>query len=438
MNERLRKIILFIVIITVGSVTILFDIPLIIMIPLILGAGFIIMLLLGTITISEIRSLAKKRKPATEKKSSFFGRLKRTKPEKTSDAQPGSKKVLPPAKKVPEKSVDTKSPDKKTGTGSPKKSFFSSVRSLGAVFKGIGKRKKKEDGTDRSPDKIVTEKVKGAAPASTKKDTGANIPIKGGSPGSAPAIPQDQDSLLSLPDAEFDTDLLDGLEEQDPFSSLSTPQDVSLPASLSAGDLPSGSPDSALPSLDIDSMANDILRQGADAEGLDEFGGLPDLGELGDGNPPDLDFGDLDSLSLDDVELDAGMDEATQNTAKSAKPTGDTSKSPSSASKPSIVKTDWIPSDAPLKMDKEFEQESTHADMLAFAGGATGDEDLLSSLSTDVKRVTKKADISLLRDLKDFQAPATDIDTELLELYNRLNAIKKPEKKSPSVTKGIK
>ena len=50
--------------------------------------------------------------------------------------------------------------------------------------------------------------------------------------------------------------------------------------------------------------------------------------------------------------------------------------------------------------------------MASFAGGASGtDEDLLSSLASDVKHVAKEQNISLLRDLKDFKAPATAIET---------------------------
>jgi len=369
------------------------------MIPLIFGAGFVIMLLLGTITISEIRSL-------------------------------GKKKEQTPAKKE-----TVKSTDKKTGADSPKRSFFSSIKSLGSAFKRSGKSKKKEGFIDQSPGKTGSGNIKGAATASPNKDTDTGVPIKGGSSGPSSGISaQDPGAGLPVSGDEFDADLLNGLEDQDPFSSLSASQDVSP----GAGNVPSGDSGMSQPSLDIDSVANDILKQGADAEGLDAFEGLPDLSKLGEGDAPDQDFGDLDGLSLDDIDLDDGMDEATPDTAQNAKPTEDTSKSSSSASKPTSVKTDWVKTDAPLKMDKEFEQESTQTDMLAFAGGATGDEDLLSSLSTDVKRVTKKVDASLLRDLKDFQAPATDVETELLELYNRLNAIKKPEKQSPSATKGIK
>jgi len=436
MNERLRKIILFVVIIIVGSVTILFDIPLIIMIPLILGAGIIIMLLLGTIKISDLRSIRKKKEPSQEKKSSFFARFKRKKPEKTLAAKPETKKEMPPAKKAPEKSVDTKSADKKTGTGAPKKSFFSSIKSLGGAFTGFGKRKKKTDEINRSLDTIVAEKGKSASLASTGKETDTSVSTKTGGPGSVPIPAQGHDTSLSLTDTEFDANLLDGLEDQDPFGSLSPAPDTSLPATPGIGDLPGGEVGSELPTLDIDSVANDILKQGADGGGMDDFGGLPDLGDLGEGSALDEDFGSLDNLSLDDIELDAGEGVTTPAAGTSSPPSGGTSKptSPTSGG----VKTDWVSSDAPTNAEKEIEQEVTHADMLTFASGTGGEDDLLSSLSTDVKHVKTEKNLSLLRNLKDFQAPATEIEAELLELYNRLKAIKNPEKKTPPATKGTK
>lgn len=436
MNERLRKIILFVVIIIVGSVMIQSDMPLIIMIPLILGAGFIIMLLLGTIKISDIRSIRKKKEPSQEKKPSFFARFKRKKPEKTLEAKPETKKEMPPAKKVPEKSVDTKSADKKTGTGAPKKSFFSSIKSLGGAFSGFGKRKKKTAEIDRSLDTIVTGNGKGAPPASTKTGTVTSIPTKSGGPGTVPIPAQGHDASPPLPDTEFDANLLDGLEDQDPFGSLSPAPDTTLPATPGIGDFPGGEGESALPTLDIDSVANDILKQGAEGGGMDDFGGLPDLGDLGEGSALDEDFGSLDNLSLDDIELDAGEGVTTPAAETSSPPSGGAAKpaSPTSGG----VKTDWVSSDAPINAEKEVEQEVTHADMLTFASGTGGEDDLLSSLSTDVKHVKTEKNLSLLRNLKDFQAPATEIEAELLELYNRLKAIKNPEKKAPPATKGTK
>ncbi len=73
---------------------------------------------------------------------------------------------------------------------------------------------------------------------------------------------------------------------------------------------------------------------------------------------------------------------------------------------------------------------SRQAEMASFAGGSSGtDEDLLSSLASDVKHVAKEQNTSLLRDLKDFKAPATTIENELKEIYETLNSVSDPRKK---------
>jgi hypothetical protein len=84
------------------------------------------------------------------------------------------------------------------------------------------------------------------------------------------------------------------------------------------------------------------------------------------------------------------------------------------------------------------DEVSTQADMAAFAGGSGGDDDLLSSLASDVKHVKKDQDLSLLRELKDFRAPASEIEKELGGMYERMNLAQQTKKKEPPATKGIK
>ncbi|MDD1680480.1 MAG: hypothetical protein LUQ35_02590, partial [Methanoregula sp.] len=57
MKESLRKPLLFMVIVVVGSVLVLFDIPLLLLLPLLLLVGFGTLLALGSITIPEIRGV---------------------------------------------------------------------------------------------------------------------------------------------------------------------------------------------------------------------------------------------------------------------------------------------------------------------------------------------------------------------------------------------
>ena len=75
MKESLRRVILFAVIVITGSVMILFDVPLILMIPLVLAVGFVILLLLGAITVADIKGAFTRKKTKNVKKISLIQRL---------------------------------------------------------------------------------------------------------------------------------------------------------------------------------------------------------------------------------------------------------------------------------------------------------------------------------------------------------------------------
>jgi hypothetical protein len=232
----------------------------------------------------------------------------------------------------------------------------------------------------------------------------------------------EQDPFLSLSGDEFDASLLDGLDEQETKGSLS-PQIPNMAASLPGPATIVSQPEIPIPSLNISSEADDILK--------DNKGGLEEFSSLEGGESMDQDFSDLDNINLDDIDLDAAVEEET--------PSGPDS-SPSPAEKPAAnVNTGWIASDAPKGADLPGDEISTQDDMSSFAKGASGsDADLLSSLASDVKHVSKEKNTSLLRDLKDFKAPATDIEHELNLIHETMKAVPNPRKKaiqSPKKTK---
>jgi hypothetical protein len=170
-----------------------------------------------------------------------------------------------------------------------------------------------------------------------------------------------------------------------------------------------------MPSLDISSEAGEILKE--HEGGLEEFKGLEG------GESIDQDFSGLDNVNLDDIDLDVEMEEETPSaTGGSPSPAGNSA---------TTVKTDWVASDAPKGADLPGDEISTQDDMSSFAGGVSGsDADLLSSLASDVKHVTKEKNTSLLRDLKDFKAPATDIENELNTVHETMKAMTGPKKKT--------
>jgi hypothetical protein len=91
-------------------------------------------------------------------------------------------------------------------------------------------------------------------------------------------------------------------------------------------------------------------------------------------------------------------------------------------------------------MEVNTAAETDQTDMSSFAAGtATGtDEDMPSSLASDIKQVKKEDDVSLLRELKDFKAPATEIEKDIMELSEQLTGLGKGEKKKIPSTQGRK
>jgi hypothetical protein len=419
MRENLKKPLLFAVIVVIGSVLVLFDIPLILLLPLILLVGFGTLLALGSITITEIREgLARLGKT---------GVLKRLNDIKFFEKKPAdAKKALPP---VPAKKEITKEPKKgseaKPGIAAHLSAFVSSLGSLGTVLRQRSRQEKKVEDINKLLDKTVSEKV-------IKPPPSVPAPVMPGSSGGAGTgkTPDLDDPFMSMSDDEFDVGLLEGLgDDAGPMASSTVPE-----AESGAGGLPDSGPDAPElppPALDFSAAAGDILKNaGGD---LEEFSGL-DSSDV-----PEEDFGDLDSLSLDGIELDVDSGEGSGPAPAAEVPLPDM---PAPAVVPaaenSAVKTAWIPSDAPKDAGEQEDEVSTQADMAAFAGGSGGDEDLLSSIASDVKHVKKEQDISLLRELKDFRAPAAEIETELGGMYERMNLAQQTKKKKPSDSKGIK
>ena len=475
MKESLRRVILFTMIVIIGSVMILFDVPLILMIPMIIAAGIVILFLLGAVTVADIRSVFSQKisqKPKKPKKIGIIQRLdemkffekkpvhpeqKSASPQKKEEARSVfSEKISQKPKKIgiirrlnemkffEKKPVQTPEQKKellkstviKNGAVSHLRLFISSLGSLGTILKERSKHEKKVEHINELLDKTVSEKVKGSALASAGNgvDTRIPLPVSGGALGQQEQV-KDQDPFLSLSADEFDASLLDGLDDQDPLPSSSSLLGMSPTGPTGGSGLTINEPDIPTPSLDIGSVAGAILNDNAD--GLEEFKGL-EGGEL-----IDQDFGDLDNLNFDDVDLDVDLDVDIEEETPAA-----TGSMPSLSAIPgkvplsdaaATVKTDWIPSDAPQGTNTAENEISTHDEMASFAAGASGsDDDLLSSLASDVKHVKKEKNTSLLRDLKDFKAPADDIENELKDICQKIKAARSPEKKTVPGAKRMK
>ena len=427
LNENQRRIVMFVVIVAAGSVLVLFDIPLTLMIPLIIVTGVVILFVLGSITIADIRAAPGALRPENIKKISVIKRLDGMKffekaPSAPAAVAKAGKKTPPPARPVAAKDAD-----KNPGLGGHLRTFASSLGSLGSVLRERDRHGKKVEEINKLLDRTVSERVS-SSPLSSAGDIAKPAPPPAGGPGGAGAeAAAEADPFLSLSGDEFDAGLLDGLDDQD------TP----APAGGGAGPAPApapegrgsmvGEPGIPMPPMDFPTEADGILKENA-APGLEEFSALDG------GDTIDQDFGELDSLNLDDVNLEedgAGSTAAavTDIAAAPAEPPapGTDLAAPANPAVREIKTSDWIQSDAPGGAPDEV---STHADMAAFAGGPSSDEDLLSSIASDVKHTKKERDLSLLRELKDFKAPAGEIEQELSGLYDRISTLPRKEKET--------
>lgn len=435
MKESLKKPLLFLVIVVIGSVMVLFDIPLLILLPLLIIIGFATLLALGSITIAEIRAgisgLGKS------------GLLKRLNEIKFFEKKPGGVATAP-VKSVPKADAKTdirKDGGQKSGVRGHISAFVSSVRSLGAVMHQRSKKERKVEDINKLLDRTVSEKVPEPSPA---KPAPAAAPPKPAAAGGGAAS---DDPFVSLSGDEFDEELLKGLGDDMGTATPTAPEPAAPAApaaSLSMPDLPDVGVEADLPvpELDIDAVAGDILKQaGEEAETL-PIAKAPESKEGEETAEINAEFGDLENLSLDDIDFgEAEAVEAAEEVAPAGQPAAASPQAASGAGS-DAVKTAWVPSDAPKDAAAGAEDEvSTQADMAAFASGAGTDEDLLSSIASDVKRTKKEQDISLVRELKDFRAPASEIEQELGGMFERMNLAQETQKKkttpkpSPSKTK---
>ena len=74
MKDSVRRLVLFIVIVGLGSAMIFVDIPLVYMLLLIIAVGFVLLIVLGTITVAEIKNAFSTISPSNLRGRTFFGK----------------------------------------------------------------------------------------------------------------------------------------------------------------------------------------------------------------------------------------------------------------------------------------------------------------------------------------------------------------------------
>lgn len=425
MKESIRRLVLFISIVGLGSVLIFANLPLIYMLPLVVVVGLILLIVLGAVTIAEIKASFAKLSLKNLRGRSLLKR-------KDSTQSGGKKTPVPPPKetteKKPVKSPAAKITEKTGGIKGHLSLLVSSIGSLKSILTERKKPVKKPEEINKLLDRTISEKVsRGSALESAAAVPTASGSGGGGGGGALPAENADEtDPFLSLSGEELETGLLDGLDDAE-LDGLSTGPAEMAPDSAGGAD-PSAElsmPDLDMPDLpdsDTNAEADAILKAHAEP-GTEEFENLEG------GDAIDENLGDLDNINLDDIDLgdDSTADEPAASPESAASPAAATSSG------------SLIPA-TPLTPAAEPEPAMDQSDISSFAAGSGpgSDDDMLSSLASDIKQVKKEKDVSLLRELKDFKAPAADIEQELQEMAGQLDTASDKQKKKKAPVQGLK
>jgi hypothetical protein len=382
MQTRERRLLMMAVIVVLGSVLVLFDIPPVMLIAGTVVAGVVVMVASGALALSEL-------KPSNWRKKS------------------AEKKQQSPAP-APKKAEKTK---RFSGLAQFAGSLRAGIRRFTTKEKDTSTHIKKLDeqldrALDESPVKV---------PASTPK-----APAPGGGGGGVSVDP-----FMALSNAKLEEDLVidpnldmnfdldqstnsDQNLETKPAEAIASIEDAAK-LDLALDEEKNG--ESQIDADDADEVAA-ILKSNEEGSGdLGEVGGLTDLNGSLDAGLDSLGEMDLGAIDLD---KEMGLDANAPGSAPAAA-TGTAAPSPKikevAASAPAI--------EAPPVM------ASNQNDMAAFASGSSGGgDDLMAALKADAGSVQQKRDLSLLRDMKDYRTNAGDLALELEEAVSILKSKK--------------
>jgi hypothetical protein len=163
--------------------------------------------------------------------------------------------------------------------------------------------------------------------------------------------------------------------------------------------------------------------------------GKPETDEPAPANEPDLDefttSGALDTLdqNLDELDtLDLDSVELNDETWEEEPGPGDAPLTPIPEKSPLVPEAPdaqglGAPPGSLPNVPGMNQNAGNLNDMSVFTAPVSADDLLVSSLAADIKIAAKAKDLSLLRELKDYKAPAKKIEEELSDLYAGLITI---------------
>jgi hypothetical protein len=384
MKDSTRRVALFIIIVGAGSVLVLFDIPVVLLLAGVIFLVILILILSGTVKLPSFkRSKLKKEEKA-----------KKVPAEKKSPAVPKKEKK----QKIPGKERHLL---KDTGD-SIKKAF----RAFSVDFKKVRRSRKEKDLHAKKIDDLLDKSIQGAEITSLADVMPEVVP--------APKITV-PNPFSDLATDTLDTDLLDSINPDDEFPEMEgIDLDIEMPGETPGDKSNQGMQTEEMATLDI-SLGESEMPIEIDEEEDDE------VAEILNAHKDEISMGDDSSLgglpdSLDDIgDIDLGSIDLGDESESGipAGPSGSipskTGSPPAAAQAPSAAS---IPSTS-MSMSGGGSTRTSEGDMFAFGTGQHQDDDLMASLKTEAKGTKKRENLSLLRDLKDTRVPASDLEKEL-------------------------
>lgn len=361
MRENLRRPLLFLITVGTGSLIIVFDAPIEVVVSGTVLAGFLALVATGALDLADLKP-AKLRSALEERKE-----------EKRQQAASEAEK---PEEAAGKPYLIRRRPFAGISLSGMLKTLAASVRETIAHTRAPESEKKNQFAT---LDAMLDQAVGGTAP----------------NPAITPAPPKAGESaadpLASL--ADIDLDALDDLDldgEASGPGTLFESDQISLVSGEDADAISEilKSHQSDLEDLELD--AGDAGDAGTTLPPIDaDIPELPEGGELSDMSALSEELSALDDLDLDEEEIEIEGEEEEEE----------------------VEEEEHVPDEEILG---EIEEEAKEDfDMVSFASGGAVDDDLISELKSDAKKKKFVEDISLVRELKGEKYRAKDLVAEL-------------------------
>ena len=423
MKDSTLRIVLFAIIITFGSLMIVYDIPVFYLLAGTVMLGILVIFLTGTVKFPHLKEHKRGEKGPIPLKETQV-REKETKPSSFSLKLANLKRNKGKEKNgVPEQAAVSKERGKKpkpekqrekvksTGQKGSSGEFFSSLKGaftvLGKNLKRITRSKREKETEEKKIDTLLDQSIKGSGVVSLDAILPDTTPAE---------KKKESDPFTALVVEDLNADLVNNRGSDDDFSMLDDNElAVGIGIGKESAKVKSPEVQAGSEGIDLGIYSDEIPSTLAETNDADQRKSMleADTGEIDLSNDAGMylegdaikGFDGLDHEGIDLREAEVpgsrvGPAPKQGSTAGMSTP-GPTAGSPPEKSEP------------PKSPAPTFSPEQ---DMLSFTKGIGQEEDLMAALTSDVKSVKKNEYASLIRDLKDIRVDVADLRSDLEDL----------------------